>query len=77
MAASVNIPKEMYSCRFNNGGGLFSFLFYCESGVNQYPVQKTLRDVFRASLLLLEFGCFRYIVLPYHLRMLLRAFLKR
>ena len=26
--------------------GLFSFLFYCESGINQYAVQKTLTDAF-------------------------------
>ena len=33
---------------------LFSFLFYCESGINQYAVQKTLADIFGASLLLLH-----------------------
>ena len=55
--------------------GLFSFLFYCESGINQYAVEKTLTDIFRANLsLLLEPGCLRYVVLPYHLRMLLRFF---
>ena len=26
--------------------GLFSLLFYCESGINQYAVPKTLTDVF-------------------------------
>ena len=26
--------------------GLFSFLFYYESGISQYAVQKTLTDVF-------------------------------
>ena len=56
---------------------LFSFLFYCESGFNQYGVQKTLRDVFWGSLLLLDFSCFRYVVLPYNLRMLLRVFMRR
>ena len=50
--------------------GLFSLLYYCESGINQYPGQKTLTDVFGASLLLLELSDFRNIVLPYHLRML-------
>ena len=34
--------------------GLFSLLFYCESGINQYAGKKTLTDVFRASLLLLQ-----------------------
>ena len=49
--------------------GLFSLLFYCGSGINEYAVQKTLTDVFGASWLLLELGCLRYIVLLYHLRM--------
>ena len=44
--------------------GLFNFLFYCKSGINQYAVQKTLTDDFGASLLLLELGCPRYVVLP-------------
>ena len=64
--------------------GLFSFLFYCESGINQYAVQKTLTDKqqtltdnFGASLLLLELGCLRYVALPYHLRMPLRVFMRR
>ena len=26
--------------------GQFSLLFYCESGINQYAVPKTLTDVF-------------------------------
>ena len=56
---------------------LFSFLFYCESGINQYAVQKTLTDDFGASLLLLELGCLRYVVLPYHLRMLLCVFMRK
>ena len=56
--------------------GLFSLLYYCESGINQYAVQKTLTDVFGASLLLLELGCLRYVVLPYHLRMLLHVFMR-
>ena len=35
------------------GQGLLSFLFNCESGINQYAVQKTLTDDFGVSLLLL------------------------
>ena len=54
--------------------GLFS-LFYYENGINQYAVQKILRDVFGASLLLLELGCLRYVLLLYHLRML-RLFMR-
>ena len=50
--------------------GLLNLLFYCESGINQYAVQKTLTDVFGTSMLLLELGCLRYVVLLYHLRML-------
>ena len=46
--------------------GLFGLLCYCESGINQYAVPKTITDVFwGASLLLLELGCLRYVVLPY------------
>ena len=66
----------MYSCRFINGGGEFSLLFYYESGINQYAVQKTLTDIFGATLLLLELGCLRYVVLPYYLRMLIRVFMR-
>ena len=66
----------MYSCRLINAGGLFSLLFYCESGINQYAVQKTLAGAFWASLLLLELGCLRYVVLPYHLRVILRVFMR-
>ena len=50
--------------------GLFSLLFYCENGINQYAVQKILTDVFGTSLLLLELGCLRYVLILYHLRML-------
>ena len=61
---------------------LLSLLFYCESGINQYAkksviMQKTLSDVLVASLLVLELSCFRKIVLPYHLRMLLCVFMRR
>ena len=41
--------------------GLFSLLFYCESGINQYAVQKTFTDVFGTSRLLLGLSCLRYI----------------
>ena len=57
--------------------GLFSFLFYCESSTKQYAVQKTLTDDFGESLLLLELSYLRYVVLPYHLRMLLHVFMRR
>ena len=40
---------------------LFSLLFYCESGINQYAGQKTFTDVFGTSLLLLGLSCLRYI----------------
>ena len=51
--------------------GLFSFfLFYCGSSINQYAGQRTLKDVFWASLLLLELTYFKTIVLPNHFRML-------
>ena len=45
-------------------------LFYCESGINQCAVKKILTNVFGASLLLLQLGCLRYVLLLYHLRML-------
>ena len=44
---------------------LFSLLFYCECGINQYAGQETLTDVSGANLLLLEFSCFRNTVLSY------------
>ena len=53
--------------------GLFSFLFYCERGIKQHAVPETLTDVFGAKLLLLDLGCLRCVVLPYHLSMLLRV----
>ena len=46
--------------------GLFSLLLYCENVIIKYAVQKTLADVFGASLLLLELVCLRYILLLYH-----------
>ena len=36
--------------------GLFSLLFYCESGINQYAGQKTSIDVFGTSLLSRRLG---------------------
>ena len=61
-----------------NGGRAYQWwkvTFYTESGINQYAVQKTLPDVFGANmLLLLEPDCLRYVLLPYHLRKLLRFF---
>ena len=50
--------------------GLFSLLFYCENGINQYVVQKILTDDFGATLELLELGCLRDVLLLHHLRML-------
>ena len=35
----------MYSCGLIMLEGLFSLLFYCESGINQYAGQKTSIDV--------------------------------
>ena len=76
---SFNIPKSIV-VGLSMVEELFSLLFYCESvincGINNYAVQKTLTDVFGASLLLLELGCLRYVVLPYHLRMLLFAYMR-
>ena len=55
--------------------GLFSVLFYCESGINQHAVQRVLKNVSGASLLLFEPGCLRSILLLYHFRML-RVFMR-
>ena len=63
LLASFNIPKCIV-VGLSMVEGLFSLLFYCESGINQYA----LTDLFGASLLLLVLGCLRYVVLPYHLR---------
>ena len=51
----------MYSCRLIMLEGLFSLLFYCESGINQYAGQKTSIDVFGTSMLSLGLGWLRYI----------------
>ena len=56
--------------------GLFSLLFYNDSSINQYAVQKTLKYVFGESLVLLELGCLRYVVLAYHLRIELKILRK-
>ena len=48
--------------------GLFSFLFDCESAI----IMLYRTDIFGANLLLVELGCLRQIVMPYHLRILLR-----
>ena len=53
----------------------FSLSFYCDNGINQYAVQKMLTDVFGASLLLLELGCPRHILLLYHLK-IFRVFMR-
>ena len=66
---SFNVPKCI-AIGLSIVEGLFSLLFYCESGINEYAVKKNLADVFGASLLLLELGCLRYVVLLYHLGML-------
>ena len=51
----------MYSCGLIMLEGLFSLLFYCESGINQYAGQKTSIDVFGTSLLSRRLGWLRYI----------------
>ena len=48
--------------------GLFSLLFDCQSAINM--LYRT--DIFGANLLLVELGCLRQVVMPYHLRILLR-----
>ena len=71
---SFNIPKSI-AVGLSMVEGLFSLLFYCERGINQYAVQKTLKNDFGASLLLLELYCLRYVVLLYHFKML-RVFMR-
>ena len=51
--------------------------YFTESGFHQYVGQKISTDAFGASLLFLEPSCFRNIVPPYHLRMLLHVFMRR
>ena len=57
--------------------GRFSYLLLCcENSINQYPGQKTLTDVWGESSLLYR-SCFRDVVLPCRLRMLLYVFVKK
>ena len=68
-----NIPKRIV-VSLSMLEGLLSLLFYCESGINQYAEPKSLTDAFGGeSVIILEIGCLRYVVVPYHLRMLLRV----
>ena len=53
--------------------GLFSLLFYCESDINQYAVPKTVTNVFGSESVIFLLGCLIYVVLPYHLKILLRV----
>ena len=63
--AIFNLPKYLVAVLLMVEG-LFSLLFYCESGINQYAGQITLG----LSLLLFELSWFRNIVLPFDLRMI-------
>ena len=63
--AIFNLPKYLVAVLLMVEG-LFSFLLYCESGMNQYAGQITLG----LSLLLFELSWFRNIVLLFHLRMI-------
>ena len=58
--AIFNLPKYLIAVLLMVEE-LFSLLFYCESGINQYAEQITLG---------LELSWFRNIVLPFHLRMI-------
>ena len=69
--AIFNLPKYLVAVLLMVEG-LFSLLFYCESGINQYAGQITLG----LSLLLFELSWFRYIALPFHLRMILHDFVR-
>ena len=73
---SLNLPKCI-GIGLSVVERLLSLLFYFESGINQYGGQKTLTDIFGASLLLLLISCFKGIVLSYHLRMLFLCFYKK
>ena len=64
----------MDSCGLSMVEGIFSLLFYCESGINQYAGQKPLTNIFGASLLLLELSCFKNIVIPFKM---LHVFMRR
>ena len=69
--AIFNLPKYLVAVLLMVEG-LFSLLFYRESGINQYAGQITLG----LSLLLLELSWFRNIVLPFHLRMIPNDFVR-
>ena len=69
--AIFNLPKYLIAVLLMVEG-LFSLLFYCESGINQYAGQITLG----LSLLLFELSWFRNIVLPFHLRMIPSDFVR-
>ena len=56
---SFDIPKSAV-VGLSMVEGLFSLLFYCESGINQYAIQKILTDVSGASLLLLDLDTLYY-----------------
>ena len=60
--AIFNLPKYLVAVLLMVEG-LFSLLFYCESGINQYAGQITLTHNFGDSLLLLELRWIRNIVL--------------
>ena len=71
--AIVNLPKCVVAVLLMKEG-LFSLLFYCESGTNQYAGQKIITDNVGASLLLLEFNSFKNIVLSCNLKMISHVF---
>ena len=56
---SFDIPKSAV-VGLSMVEGLFSLLFYCESGINQYAIQKILTDVSGTSLLLLDLDTLYY-----------------
>ena len=62
---SFNIPKCIV-VGLSMVEGLFSLLFYCENGINQYAVPITLRVVFGGESVF-ELDCLRC-VLRYYLR---------
>ena len=65
--AIFNLPKYLVAVLLMVEG-LFSLLFYCESGINQYTLA--------LSFLLFELSWFRNIVLPFHLRMIPHDFVR-
>ena len=65
---SINVLKCLVVA-LSMVNGLFSLLFDCDSAINM--LYRT--DIFGASLLLLELGCRRQVVMPYYLRILLHG----